>query len=192
MAKKQSTWFWILATIGVVVAAAVILFLMGREPWCSCGTISLWHGNIWSSQNSQQLSDWYTFSHIIHGFIFYWFFTKIAKKWKLEKRLLAATVVESAWEILENSPLIINRYRATTASLDYFGDSIINSTSDSVFCIFGFLLAYRLPVYVSVTLVILMEIVCLFIIRDNLTLNIIMLIYPLKVIKDWQLELAPH
>ncbi len=191
MARKKDIWLWSGIVLFIVVITAGILLLMGRVFWCTCGTLSVWNGDIWSSQNSQQFSDWYTFSHIIHGFIFYWLFTKTTKKWKLGQRLAGATLVESVWEILENSPLIINRYRATTASLDYFGDSVLNSTSDILFCILGFLLASRLPVYVSISLVIIMELVCLFVIRDNLTLNVVMLLYPLQMIKDWQLQLAP-
>ena len=174
--------------IGIILIQALALYFIGHVWICKCGFIKLWHGVTYSSENSQHLSDWYSFSHIIHGFAFYWFAWLIAKKKKLSVgvMLLMALVVESAWEIIENTDLIINRYREVTISLDYYGDSIINSIMDTVFMVLGFWMAYKQPVWLSVVLVVAMEAWVGWSIRDNLTLNIIMLIHPLDSILEWQ------
>jgi len=178
------TYLWI--TAGVVFITAGILLSMGRVPICDCGSIKLWHGIVNSSENSQHISDWYTFSHVIHGFLFFWFLWLGAKSLPLGFRVLVATIVEAGWEILENTEFIINRYREATISLDYFGDSVINSTFDILAMLLGFWLAHRLPVWVTVLLMVVFEILTLWLIRDGLLLNIIMLVYPLDAILDWQ------
>jgi len=178
-----------LVSIGIVAIFAVILYVMGQPLICECGFVKFWHGpTVLTSENSQHISDWYTFSHIIHGFIFYGIAWLLDRKrgWSVGFMLLLALVAETSWELFENTDFIINRYRAITISFDYFGDSIINSTSDVLAMVLGFFLAWRLPVWVTVCLLIIMEVFVGFWIHDNLTLNIIMLLYPFEVILQWQ------
>ena len=183
--SRKDLWGY-LAALGIILSVAIILLSMGREPICKCGFVKLWHGVVMSSENSQHLSDWYTPSHVIHGFIFFGLLWLIGKKWSLSLRLCLAIMVEGAWEIFENSEFIINRYRTATISLDYYGDSVINSVSDVAAMVVGFYAASRLPVWATIALIIALEVIVAALIRDNLTLNIIMLIYPLDVIKEWQ------
>jgi hypothetical protein len=170
----------------LVAAAAVTLLQMGQVPICKCGYVKLWHGVVLSSENSQHISDWYTPSHVIHGFAFYGLLWLVGRRWPIGLRLLLAIAIEAGWEIFENTDLVINRYREVTISLDYYGDSVINSVCDILAMVAGFTIASRIPVWTTIALVIALELVVLYFIRDNLTLNIIMLIYPLDAIKAWQ------
>jgi hypothetical protein len=170
----------------LIAVQAAVEHAMGRVAICTCGYIKLWEGEVNSSGNSQHLSDWYSFSHVIHGFGFYLLFRLVGRRWPVGMCFLAALVLEVSWELIENSSFIIDRYRAETISLDYYGDSIINSLSDTLFAAGGFWLAYFLPVSVIVVLTLAMEIGVGYMIRDNLTLNIIMLIHPVSWIKAWQ------
>jgi hypothetical protein len=178
----------LLVAAGLAVLAAVVLLAMGRVPICKCGYVKVWHGVVVSSENSQHISDWYTFSHVIHGFAFYGLFWFIGARagWSVGLRLVLAVLLESAWEILENTPMVINRYREKTIALDYYGDSVLNSVSDIGAMVLGFFLAGRLPVLVTVALTIVMEVAVAYWIRDNLTLNVIQLLYPLDAILRWQ------
>jgi len=180
-------WVYAIAAMVVVGAAASIELAMGRVPICTCGYVKFWHGVVNSSENSQHISDWYTFSHVIHGIGFYVLLWSVARPLPPGVRFLLAVVLEVTWEVFENTPFVINRYRAATISLDYYGDSILNSISDIVSMMWGFWIARRAPLWLSVGLVIVLEVMVVLIIRDNLTLNILMLIHPFEAIKRWQL-----
>jgi len=186
--KKTSIQSATLITTGIFAITGMILFLMGRVLYCTCGYIKLWQSETFSSENSQHISDFYTFSHLIHGFLFYWFFTKLFPKSSVGFRMVLSIALEALWEVVENTPMIINRYRDTTLALDYTGDSIINSLFDILACLLGFWMARKLPVWVSILLVVLMELVVGYLIRDNLTLNVIMLIHSFQFIKNWQMQ----
>jgi hypothetical protein len=178
--------YYVVFAVLILAATAVILTAMGREPICKCGYVKLWHGVVFSAENSQHISDWYTFSHIIHGFIFYGLLWLAGRNWPFGLRLCLALVVECGWEIFENTDFIINRYRETTISLDYYGDSVVNSICDALAMTIGFFAAARLPIWATVAIALLLEIFTGYVIRDNLLLNIIMLVWPIDVIHDWQ------
>jgi hypothetical protein len=186
---RLTTHDYVLIALGLVALQAFVLFAMGRVPICTCGSIKLWQSTVNSSENSQHIFDWYTPSHIAHGFIFYlvlWFFFP---RTPVMLRLAVAVGIEVAWEIVENTPWIIERYRAGTISLSYFGDSIVNSVADTLAMATGFVLASRLSVAASAILVVAFELFTAYWIRDNLTLNVVMLLYPLDAIRDWQAAL---
>lgn len=178
---------WIIASaIAICVITAVINLSMGRLPFGPDGRIGLWEGNIWSDEQSQRIADPYTFSHMIHGMLFYGFLWLVAPKMPVRYRFLAALLMEASWEVLENSPIIINRYREVTISLGYVGDSVLNSVSDIFFAGLGFVFAWRARLSVIVCVILAMEIGTAIWVRDNLTLNVIMLVHPIEAIKEWQ------
>ena len=178
---------YILASAAILLLVACVLLLMGRVLICKCGYVKLWHGEVYSSENSQHLTDWYTFTHIVHGFMYYFLIWLVARKLPVGLRFLMAIAFAGIWEILENSSYVIERYRAVTISLDYYGDSVINSMTDIMACALGFAIAHRIPVKISLAIVFCIELALAVCIRDNLTLNIIMLIHPVQAIKQWQL-----
>ena len=181
--------FFALAT---ALAIGAFLLAMGRVPVCTCGTVKLWWGVVQSAENSQHIADWYSFSHAIHGLLFYFFAHVLWRRWKLfggrpaSWALPIAVAFEGMWELLENSPIIIDRYRAVTVSLGYNGDSVVNSLSDIGFMVIGFLIASRIPAWASVVMAIAFELFTLAMIRDNLTLNVLMLVWPIDAIRQWQ------
>ena len=174
------------------VAIGAILLAMGRVPICTCGSVKLWWGTVQSAENSQQIADWYSFSHVIHGLLFYFFAHVLWRRWKLlggkpaSWALPIAILFEGFWELLENSPLIIDRYRAVTVSFGYEGDAVINSLSDIGFMALGFWIASKLPWKASLAMAIAFELFTLYMIRDNLTLNVLMLVWPLEAVRTWQ------
>ena len=170
----------------MIAATAVILLAMGRIPFCDCGYVLLWTPADDLAGSSQHIADWYTLSHIIHGFLFYWLLWVLLRKHSVCERALGAIFLEAAWEIAENSPWIIDRYREATIAVGYTGDSVLNSVFDILWMLLGFFFAWRLPVWVTVLTAVIFELLALWVIRDNLTLNVLMLVYPIETIKTWQ------
>src|SRR5258706_5943114 len=181
----------ILIFIAVVALTGGIELWMGRSLSGPDGRFGLWEGSIWSSENSQRFADPYSFSHIVHGILFYAGLWLVARKLPVRYRLLVALLLEAGWEILENSPFIINRYRDATISLGYVGDSVFNSLSDVLMMTLGFWFACKMRPRTSVIAIIVMEVGCALWVRDNLTLNLIMLVHPVAAIKHWQMAVAP-
>jgi len=175
-----------IVAILILAAAAAVLLAMGRNPICTCGAVDLWVGQRDSPHTSQMLADWYSLSHVVHGLLFYALLWLVARRLSIGQRFLAALLIEASWEVIENTPMIIDRYRETTAALGYTGDSVINSLSDILMMCFGFLLARKLPLWTSIALLILLELIPLFVIRDNLTLNIWNLLAPNPAVAAWQ------
>ena len=175
-----------LAPLAVALGAAAILLAMGRPPICTCGRVALWVSSSTSPETSQMLADWYSASHVVHGLLFYAALWLVARRWSVERRFLAALAVEAAWEIAENSPWIIDRYRSATTAIGYTGDSVLNSLSDMAMMALGFLIARWLPLWGAVAAVLILELVPLAVIRDNLTLNVVMLLHPSDSIRAWQ------
>lgn len=176
--------------VGITLTAAlmaVLLWLQGRLLLCACGEFKIWIGDTCSSNNSQQLSDPYSFTHILHGFLLFWvvvlLFRKLAPAWQLT----IALALEAAWEVFENTPFVIDRYRAETAALGYTGDTIVNSFGDLACALVGFLIARKLGIKWSLLVFLLVEIVLVIWIKDGLLLQILMLIFPVESIKLWQM-----
>lgn len=185
----------ILRTTGLFVAVLLLTggieLLMGRSLLGPDSRFGWWEGNIWSGENSQRLADPYSFSHLVHGMLFYGGLWLVARRLPVRHRLLMALALEAGWELLENSPLIINRYREATIALGYTGDSVLNSLSDILMMTLGFWFASRVPTRITVAAILVMEVGCALWVRDNLTLNVIMLIYPVEAIKHWQMAGQP-
>ena len=176
-----------LLPVAILVVDAVVMLAMGRHVVCECGVVSLWSGDVWSNQNSQQLADAYSFTHVTHGVLFFWLLWPLSGGVPLWVRRAIALAIESGWELFENTDFVIQRYREATVSLDYNGDSVLNSVGDVSFCLVGFWLAARLPWRYALAGVVATELVLTFWIRDSLLLNVVMLLYPIAAIKAWQL-----
>jgi Protein of unknown function (DUF2585) len=184
LSRAQTT----LIVTAIIATAAVALYSMGHPLICKCGTVKLWHFDVQSSENSQHLIDWYTPSHIIHGFLFYWALWLLSR-WiplSLGARLVLAVLIEASWEVVENTDFVINHYREMTISLDYYGDSVINSVMDILFMMLGFFLAAWWPVWLTVLVGVALELFVGAMIRDNLTLNVLMFVWPLDSVLHWQ------
>lgn len=181
---RRDVWFAV--ALALFLAQLLVLHLMGRIPICECGYVKLFEPGANTPGNSQHLADWYTPSHIIHGFLFYWFARLLFPGASFAARLSFAVLIEAAWEVAENSPLVIERYRTATMALGYSGDSILNSGMDTLFMALGFLFAARMPVWVTVAAAIFFEVLTAVLIRDNLTLNVVMLVWPVQAVLDWQ------
>ena len=180
---------YLLISLLVIAIAAVVLLVMGRIPFCKCGVIAFWSSDVTSNQQSQQFTDPYTFTHVIHGVLFYFFLRLIfGSRLTIGQRLVLAVALESGWEILENTEFIINRYRSATLSYDYYGDSVFNYVGDIISMAIGYLVAWKLPWKITVIGAILMDMALLLTIHDSLAVNIIMLIHPIEAIKNWQLK----
>jgi hypothetical protein len=183
---SSTTRFWLAVTFVIILVQVVSQYLMGRLWICECGYVKLFESGVNTPGNSQHLFDWYTPSHIIHGFLFYGLGWLVLRKKPLTAKLALAALIEAGWEILENSPIVIDRYRTATMAVGYSGDSILNSGMDMVSMIAGFFFAARMPVWLIVVIAIGFEIVTALIIRDNLTLNVVMLVWPIEAVKTWQ------
>ena len=182
MSRVRPYW----PSILLALSATALLLAMGRPPICTCGRVTFWVSSAASPETSQMLADWYSASHVVHGFLFYGALWLIAQNWPLERRFLCALAIEAAWEVAENSPWIIYRYRSATAAVGYSGDSVLNSVSDMAMMAVGFLCARQLPLWGAVLAVVVLELVPLLVIRDNLTLNVVMLLHPTDAIRTWQ------
>ena len=174
------------AVVLIIVGAGAIEWMAGRSPICTCGVVKLWTGDVHGPENSQMVTDWYSLSHLVHGLSLYGGLWLVARRWPAGWRLVAAVAVEAGWEVLENSPLIIERYRSATAALGYTGDSILNSLSDIVCMMLGFAIARALPARATMALGLSLEAISLLAIRDNLALNVLMLVFPVDAIRSWQ------
>ena len=175
-----------IAASAIIVVAAATELAMGRQFFCTCGSLDLWVGARDSPKTSQMLLEWYSLSHLVHGLIFYAALWLLFRRWPIGQRFLAAVIVEASWEVIENTPLVIDRYRETAAALGYNGDSIVNSISDILMMCIGFLAARKLPLWASLLLVVILELIPLLVIRDNLTLNVWNLIAPSPTVAAWQ------
>lgn len=182
----QRAWTPYAISAAILVASAAWLLWIGREPICKCGYVKLWHGETMSSENSQHIADWYTPSHVLHGILLYGGLWLVARRISIGWRFVIATAIECAWEILENSDAIIERYRSVTISLDYFGDSVLNVVFDVISMMVGFWLARFIPIWASVVIVIGFEVWTALVIRDGLALNVLMLFWPLDAVMEWQ------
>ncbi|PLK70220.1 hypothetical protein C0V73_16955 [Rhizobium sp. TH135] len=184
--EHATTRFWLAVTFVIILVQIVSQYLMGRIWICECGYVKLFEAGVNTPGNSQHLFDWYTPSHIIHGFLFYGLGWLVMRRKPITAKLALAALIEAAWEILENSPIVIDRYRTATMAVGYTGDSILNSGMDMVAMIAGFLFAARMPIWLTVVIALGFEVLTAIVIRDNLTLNVLMLVWPIEAVKTWQ------
>jgi hypothetical protein len=179
---------WIPVTVGIVALQGLILLAMGHPLICTCGHVEFWHGNPSGPETSQHLTDWYSYTHVVHGLGLYLLLSLLAPRMPFGLRLALAIGLEAAWEVVENTPFIMERYRQSALARGYFGDSVINSVFDTLATVLGFVLARVLLAWWAVGLVLAIELFLGYMIRDNLTLNIIQLVHPSEAISHWQMD----
>ncbi|MEX2642768.1 MAG: DUF2585 family protein [Acetobacterales bacterium] len=184
--ERGSRGLWLFSLTGPLALQTLILLAMGLPAICTCGHVELWHGNPSGPETSQHVADWYTFTHVLHGIGFYFLLWLIAPRMPFAWRFALAIGLEAAWEVLENTPLIVERYRQGALARGYSGDSIVNSVSDTLATALGVVMARFLPTRPVIALVIASELFLGYTIRDNLTLNIVQLVYPSEAISQWQ------
>lgn len=172
--------------LALFAVQAAVLYAFGQPPICECGTVKLWEGT--TARSSLDVSDWYSFSHIIHGFLFYTFLWYFFPRWTVLQRLVVAVGIEAAWEMSENLPAVIKHYRLQALAGEYTGDSILNSLFDTAAMMLGFLFAARAPLTATIFVALGLELLAGYTIRDNLTLNILGFFYQSEFIKEWQLS----
>lgn len=182
----RKSWPW-LAIAAAFIATAILLHVEGRLWICACGTIKIWSGQVCSANNSQHFLDPYSFTHVLHGFLFFWLIAWLFARLTANWQLALAIAVEAAWEVFENTNFVINRYRAETASLGYTGDTVANSFGDILCCLLGFVIARRLGLRRSLIVFAVLEVVLIIWIRDSLLLEILMLVVPIDAIRAWQM-----
>jgi hypothetical protein len=188
MASAWMKRHWAALAVAAVTALLVLVVrLEGRVWFCECRTLLFWIADAYSSHTSQHLLDPYSLTHLQHGLIFYWALLWLAPRTSWQTRLVAATAIEAAWEIVENSEFVINRYRDATAALGYTGDSVINSLGDLLACVLGFAIAGKIGGRWTLALFIGIEAGLVLWIRDSLLLNVLMLFYPIEAVKNWQI-----
>jgi len=177
---------WILVSAGLLLLAIAVELLMGRRVISKSHRVTLW-ARVNSPELSQQVADIYSFTHVIHGIGFYGLMRLMGRgKWPVGLCLVMAMLIECSWEVLENTPFAIERYRRSALAAGYYGDTILNSMCDILSCAVGFAIAARFRAWVSVAIVMVIELTLLIVFRDNLTLNILNLIHPIKAIQEWQ------
>lgn len=180
-------YLWVtLGALALLAIQGAALLLMGHPFTCTCGSLKFWQDVVASPENSQQLSDWYSFSHIIHGLLFYLLLWAIFPKMPVGWRLLIALGIEVTWEIIENTPMVVNHYRAQALAQGYTGDSVVNSLSDTLAAALGFVLAWKWPIFIVIGLAVGLELFTAYMIRDGLVLNVVQFIHPLPFIWQWQ------
>jgi hypothetical protein len=178
--------WWIVAIAATVSLTGWLEYTQGRNLICTCGRVLPWFGDVWASETSQHLLDPYSFTHLLHGFLLCGLITLALCRWPMGWQLWLAVLVESGWELLENSAFVIQRYRTQTESLGYVGDSVVNSMGDILVCALGFLVARRLGFKRSLIVFVVIEVTLLILFRDSLILNIIMLLFRVPWLQNWQ------
>ena len=184
------TWLYALAVLGAALIG-VTLFQWGQPLICTCGYVQFWVGSVFSSGNSQHIADWYTLSHVVHGLLIVLLGRILLPTWSSQSLLVIAVVTGVAWEIIEHTDWVLNRFRAATLYQGYFGDSVLNAVFDYLWMLAGFFLARSISTAAIVGLILCLELTAAIVARDCLTLTTLMVIYPLESVEEWQQALNP-